>query len=45
MKDEQKEAAGEAERRLKETLGDWDGNPHRTPLGHWMVNLPAPVKE
>jgi hypothetical protein len=30
---------------LEQKLGEWDGNPYRTPLGHWVVPLPRPVNE
>lgn len=29
--------------RIEEKLGNWDGNPHKTPLGQWIVSLPKPV--
>lgn len=43
MKDEQPDLEQVVKNELQEKLGEYDGNPHRTPLGHWIVNNPMPV--
>ena len=35
----------QVDERIENKLGDWDGNPHKTPLGHWIVELPPPVSK
>lgn len=45
VKENQQGVDDAVERKLQEKLGQWDGNPHKTPLGHVMVALPKPVSE
>lgn len=44
MKDEQPALEEVVRQELLEKLGEWDGNPHKTPMGHWIVALPKPVQ-
>ena len=45
MKEDQPDIQKIVEEEINEKLGEWDGNPYKTPLGHWIVQLPMPVTD